>query len=150
MIASLIALETVRVGVMGDVQPVPCPSFPIVGRSKSAINQPFPCIGRAILNKLIGLFWGWWNTQHVEAQSADQRFARGPAERLDAMSRHSNRKKTIDGVAILLAGNRVRWDLWILERLPCPVIQPRIFQRSGFPSSIGVYPLPNRSDLGVI
>ena len=49
--AQLVALKAVRVGVVGNIQPVPGESFAVVGRGQKFIDQIFVGIGIRVFDK---------------------------------------------------------------------------------------------------
>ena len=65
--AQLITLKAVCVGVMGDVEPVPCPALAVMGGVQQFIHQLLIRLGIRIFHKLLHPFRGWWQADQIKA-----------------------------------------------------------------------------------
>ena len=138
MIAALVPFEAVRVGIMGDIQPVPCPSFTILRRCEHAIDEAFPSIWVCICREFIDIVGSWRNPQQIVAQSSNQCLSSCPLERFDPVGRHGGGKEPIDRTAIECVGLSIGWYDTFVHGLPGPVIQSRVSEGFLSPWSLGI------------
>ena len=72
VVATLITFKPVRVGVMGNVQPVPCPPFSVMFRRQQTIDESFHSHRGGIVDKRIDVFRCWRQSVEIERQPANQ------------------------------------------------------------------------------
>ena len=141
--AELIALVAMAVGVVGDIEPVPGPALPVAGRGQEPIDEALEGVRGRVGLESGHLFGGRREADKIERRPTDERppigfRGRGEAALLEASGNEGVDRRTADGIP----GN-VGAD----DRLPGPVVEPRIAPRPRGPLRPGIDPRPHQLDL---
>ena len=70
--AQFIARKAVRVGVVGDIQPVPGESLAVVGRGQKCIDQIFVGLGIRAVDKRLHRLWLGRQAKQIKIQAANK------------------------------------------------------------------------------
>ena len=81
-LARAVLLETVRVGIAGEVEPAPCPAFAIAGRSQQAVDELLVGVRRFIVYVRVGFLGRGRDASEVEGDAAHEHVAIGFGRRL--------------------------------------------------------------------
>ena len=141
--AELIALVAMAVGVVGDIEPVPGPALPVAGRGQEPIDEALEGVRGRVGLESGHLCGGRREADEIERRPTDERppigfRGRGEAALLEASGNEGVDRRTADGIP----GN-VGAD----DRLPGPVVEPRIAPRPRGPLRPGIDPRPHQLDL---
>ena len=119
----VIELMPARVGIAGQIEPVPPPAFPEVGRSEQPIDDLLMGIGRLICQERLDRFRRGRQPQRVEVDPANPcppiRFARRAQPRLFDLREQKTIDRRARPVGVLDGGRRHS-----VERLKRPALRP--------------------------
>lgn len=88
---------TVRIGIPGDVEPVPGPAFAIAGRGQEFIDQTFVGFGGVVAQELIDFVGGGRQAEEVEVEATDEGGLGGVGREMEAFGFEGTREQGIDG-----------------------------------------------------
>ena len=107
--ARAVFLETVGVGVAGEVEPATGPAFAVARRGEQAIDELFVSIGGFVVNEGVGFLRRRRHAGEVEGDAADEDVAVGLRRGLEAFLGESGADEGVDGMdASLRQGHLLR------------------------------------------
>ncbi len=103
-----VVLEAGRVGVAGDVEPVPAVALAVVRRRQQRVDQPLPRVGTRVGDEGVDLGRRRRQAEQVEIGAADQRAAIGARRRREPPAGACLLEEAVDGVVEAVTGHRER------------------------------------------